>query len=59
VMRGLNLLEAAGPLVEKLLQSRRRTFRYCRYCRRVTPPEERLAEHVCFGCGSTWQGVVH
>lgn len=46
-------LDEARVVVRRLLAARRRSFRYCRYCRRPTPPELRLAEDVCMGC-SGW-----
>ena len=38
--------------------SRRRSFRWCRYCRRPQAPETRFAPDVCHGCASSWHGVV-
>lgn len=50
---------AAGQgVVARLLKARRSAFHYCRYCRRLTPPEDRFAVDVCYGCASIWQGVV-
>jgi len=55
---GPELLEAAPPLVAALLKRRRARFRYCRYCRGLTPPEGRFEADVCYGCASTWRGVI-
>jgi hypothetical protein len=55
----LDGLEAAKAAVARILKSRRSTFHYCRYCRTLTPPENRLATDVCYGCASVWQGVVY
>lgn len=44
-------------LVRDLLRRRRSTFRYCRYCRRPTPPELRV-EDCCIECAGVWEGVV-
>lgn len=46
-----------AALLRRLVLSRRRGFRWCRYCRRPTPPELRVDE-VCMGCASTWDGIV-
>ena len=56
---GPELLDAARPVIAEALRRRRAQFRYCRYCRRLTPPEERLESDVCYGCGSDWRGVVY
>jgi hypothetical protein len=53
------LLATALPVVTDVLRRRRGTFRYCRYCRRLTPPEERLEPDVCYGCGTAWRGVIY
>lgn len=45
-------------VVKSLLTSRRRSFRYCRYCLRSTPPEERVADDTCNGCASRHEGIV-
>lgn len=50
---------AASEAVARLLKARRSTFHYCRYCRVLTPPELRLDVDTCYGCASTWQGVVY
>ena len=51
---GPSLLESAPGVVTDLLRRRRSTFRYCRYCRSLTPPEGRVAADVCAACA----GVV-
>ncbi|GAB2855024.1 hypothetical protein GCM10027026_00810 [Myroides odoratimimus subsp. xuanwuensis] len=56
---GPEFVDAARPVIAALLKRRRARFRYCRYCRRLTPPEERLEVDVCYGCGSTWRGVIY
>lgn len=56
---GLRLLDEAAPVVENLLRRRRRSFRYCRYCRRQTGPENRLSDDCCHACASVWRGVVY
>lgn len=48
--------EEVRHIVTRLLRKRRRTFRYCRYCGTVTPPEHGGA--TCHGCRSQWLGVV-
>ena len=45
-------------MIAGLLKKRRSTFRYCRYCRNLTPPELRTERDVCMGCAGVWQGVV-
>ena len=55
---GSRLLETAGPIVNAILKRRRQSFRYCRYCRQITAPENRIDADLCQGCASTWQGVV-
>jgi len=45
-------------MVGELLKRRRSGFRYCRYCRQVTPPELRDGDS-CMGCASRWEGVVY
>lgn len=56
---GPELLETAPPVVAYVLKRRRAGFRYCRYCRSLTPPEERYAFDVCFGCAGAWLGIVY
>lgn len=56
---GPSLLVAAAPIVAHLLKRRRASFRYCRYCRRITPPEERLERDVCYGCGTAVRGIIY
>jgi hypothetical protein len=56
---GVRLLETAGPIVNAILKRRRQSFRYCRYCRRITAPEDRMDADLCHGCASIWQGVVY
>lgn len=51
--------EAGKEALARLLKARRSSFRYCRYCRRVTPPEGRTEVDVCHGCASVWQGAVY
>lgn len=43
----------------EMLRRRRRTFRYCRHCRSLTPPELRADKDLCMGCESSWFGVVY
>lgn len=50
-----------GQLAARLAQvatSRRRSFRWCRYCRTQCAPEHRTEADVCSGCASVVQGVV-
>lgn len=56
---GPELLVAAPPVVARLLERRRSSFRYCRYCRSLTPPESRSERDVCMSCASRWLGVVY
>ena len=45
------VLDASTPhVLNELLRKRRSTFRYCRYCRSLTPPEMREARNVCYPC---------
>ncbi|MBM9459497.1 hypothetical protein JK386_06250 [Nocardioides sp. zg-536] len=52
-------LEQAREVVKRLHTSRRRTFRYCRYCRVHTAPEGRFDHDVCYGCATTWFGIIY
>lgn len=47
----------AAAEVGRLVRRRRASLRYCRYCRRSTPPEERLGE-ACMACATRWEHVV-
>jgi hypothetical protein len=50
-----------GPVaivIEALLKRRRRSFRYCRCCRSLTPPEFLFDKDACMGCAVTYFGVV-
>ena len=51
--------ETAGQVVKTLLRRRRTSFRYCRYCRELTPPEHRLDADLCQGCATIWHGVIY
>jgi hypothetical protein len=55
---GEQLLRTARAVVADFLRRRRSSFRYCRYCRVLTPPEDRLESDVCYGCGGRWRGFV-
>lgn len=59
VAMGPDWPSAVEPVVAELLRRRRRTFCYCGYCRRLTPPEGRLNGQMCYGCGSAWWGIVY
>ena len=50
---------AVQRAVAEALRLRRSTFRYCRYCRGLTPPEYRDEPDVCMGCSERWLGAVH
>ena len=39
--------------------ARRRTFRWCRLCRRATAPEHLHGKDVCMACAEVVLGVVH
>lgn len=56
---GPRLLESAAPVIDALVRKRRQAFRYCSYCRRITAPEDRFSSDLCYGCASTWHGVVY
>lgn len=43
--------------VQRLVARRRRSFRRCRYCWNLTPPEKRIGD-TCMGCAESYQGVV-
>lgn len=45
-------------VVANLLRRRRSAFRYCPYCRELTPPEYWHGA-ACMGCASRWHGVVY
>jgi hypothetical protein len=45
--------------VEQAVLRRRRSFRWCRTCRRVTPPEHMHDSSECQGCAERYRGVVH
>lgn len=47
----------AADVVRRLASRRRRSFRYCRYCRRLIAPEEKL-DDTCHGCATRWEGVI-
>lgn len=51
---GIDRVEA---VVRPLLHRRRRTMRYCSYCRNQTPPEE-LVGDACPGCARSWGELV-
>ncbi|WP_435771420.1 hypothetical protein [Nocardioides sp. SYSU DS0651] len=53
------LEQLAPAVVKRVLTARRRSFRYCRYCREATAPEHRFSDDTCQGCASTWHGVVY
>ncbi len=46
-------------VASELVRRRRRRFRYCRFCRRSTPPELRDFPDTCMGCAEAWLGLVH
>jgi hypothetical protein len=60
--RNFGLHELGAPEakehVRDLLRRRRSTFRYCRYCRRVTPAELRIGDS-CMECATAWEGIVY
>lgn len=58
VPRGLEATDEVRSIVADLLRRRRSTFRYCRYCRDLTPPEY-WEEGACMSCSERWLGVVH
>jgi len=45
--------------IDAVCTARRRTFRWCRYCRQPTPPEYRHEGDICMGCAESVLGVVH
>ncbi len=51
--------EVVVAAVTRLLRRRRAGFRYCRYCRDLTPPEQRFEPDVCMACASRWLGVAY
>lgn len=53
------LAERAPEIVRSLLEARRHTFRWCRYCRHQRAPENLLEPDACHGCGTSWFGVVY
>ncbi|QVT81448.1 hypothetical protein ENKNEFLB_03858 [Nocardioides aquaticus] len=53
-------LSDRGPeVVRGIVAGRRRSFRWCRYCRSPQAPETRWEPDVCHGCASSWLGVVY
>lgn len=44
--------------VSAILRRRRSTFRYCRYCRNITPPEQRDGRDYCYPCSETIRSVI-
>lgn len=50
--------DEARRQVKDLLQRRRASFRYCRYCLELTPPEY-WHSGACMSCASQWQGVLY
>lgn len=59
VLEARELRDKAPEIVRTLLARRRRSFRWCRYCRRVTAPEELMDADQCMRCASAWDGVVY
>lgn len=53
------LLTRGVDVVKRLLNGRRRSFRYCRYCLNSYPPEERLTADTCYGCATHFEGVIY
>jgi len=45
-------------LLAQVAASRRRSFRWCRYCRNLTPSEHRTERDVCSDCATVVQGAV-
>lgn len=58
-MRHDELRDRGAQEVRTMQARRRRALRWCRYCRRLTPPEERAAPDQCYGCASVWDGAVY
>ena len=54
-----NVLEALAAAVQRAVRKRRRSFFWCRVCRRLTPPEDRHEDRVCMGCASQHWGIVY
>lgn len=52
------LADRGAEVVREIVAARRRSFRWCRYCRRPQAPETRMEPDVCHGCASAWHGVV-
>jgi hypothetical protein len=48
----------APDIIQRLITARRRTLRWCRYCRTPFGPERMLGD-VCMGCGTAWLGIVY
>lgn len=51
--------EEIRDAVQDHLRRRRRSFGWCRYCGERVAPEQRFEPGVCYGCASTWFGVVY
>jgi hypothetical protein len=45
-------------VIKDLLRRRRSQFRYCKYCRTLTPPEFLMDGVKCMSCAGTYHGVV-
>ena len=58
----LATIGAGGPLrdaVHEAQERRRATFRYCRYCRRLTAPEHQFGDDICQGCSAQFLSVTY
>lgn len=56
--RPAHVPEELSGLLAEVATSRRRSFRWCRYCRSLAAPEHRTEPDVCSGCAQIVQGVV-
>ncbi len=58
-LQRLASLEDLAPALARVAASRRRTFRWCRYCRTLAAPEDRYESNVCSSCAEVVLHVVH
>lgn len=55
----LDWLGDVAGVLRSVSLARRRTFRWCRYCRTLAAPEHRHEPDICSSCAEVVLGVVH
>lgn len=48
-----------GQALNDATDERITTLLRCQFCKQQVPPEHRLNDHCCYGCGSTQFGIVY